>query len=393
MSRQDLRSDNRSFDEQGAFLDLAGAGRRFPWAGSRSMPMRSTRFCGSRTTPFSAATSAAPTRPPWCRVGAPCASSAPDSASRGDSARCAPERRASGRGAPTSTSRESTSGSPDAGDRRVEFTGDGVGVPGRRCAATSMPGRTELSRWGSEPVTCRRSRSKASSVSRSRSATAWAGSRPSAKPDGRAASRRAPRSVRRSPWSAGVGGTDQPRMARLRRAKRAGIPVERRRSIPRRPRSVDTAVRPGPRTAGGRRRIRGTGSSASDSDGASDRRSLDVGALRRASTATDHPDVVRRPLDRLGPHRLLAKSPTERLCYTDGKVAIAITTIGAAPARREGRKPRCRGPVAASPGGPRLASTASGTSCESGGTGRRAGLRIQWGNSWGFKSPLSHVIR
>jgi hypothetical protein len=29
-------------------------------------------------------------------------------------------------------------------------------------------------------------------------------------------------------------------------------------------------------------------------------------------------------------------------------------------------------------------------SCESGGTGRRAGLRIQWGNLWGFKSPLSH---
>src|SRR4030042_6522725 len=28
--------------------------------------------------------------------------------------------------------------------------------------------------------------------------------------------------------------------------------------------------------------------------------------------------------------------------------------------------------------------------CESGGTGRRAGLRIQWGNLWGFKSPPSH---
>src|SRR5216117_1064191 len=29
--------------------------------------------------------------------------------------------------------------------------------------------------------------------------------------------------------------------------------------------------------------------------------------------------------------------------------------------------------------------------CESGGTGRRAGLRIQWGNSWGFESPLSQT--
>jgi hypothetical protein len=28
--------------------------------------------------------------------------------------------------------------------------------------------------------------------------------------------------------------------------------------------------------------------------------------------------------------------------------------------------------------------------CESGGIGRRAGLRIQWGNLWGFESPLSH---
>ena len=27
----------------------------------------------------------------------------------------------------------------------------------------------------------------------------------------------------------------------------------------------------------------------------------------------------------------------------------------------------------------------------SGGTGRRAGLRIQWGNPWGFESPLSHL--
>src|SRR5688500_12237765 len=29
----------------------------------------------------------------------------------------------------------------------------------------------------------------------------------------------------------------------------------------------------------------------------------------------------------------------------------------------------------------------------SGGTGRRAGLRIQWGNPWGFESPLSHSSR
>ena len=28
--------------------------------------------------------------------------------------------------------------------------------------------------------------------------------------------------------------------------------------------------------------------------------------------------------------------------------------------------------------------------CGSGGTGRRAGFRIQWGNPWGFESPLSH---
>ena len=28
--------------------------------------------------------------------------------------------------------------------------------------------------------------------------------------------------------------------------------------------------------------------------------------------------------------------------------------------------------------------------CGSGGIGRRAGLRIQWGNPWGFESPLSH---
>ena len=27
----------------------------------------------------------------------------------------------------------------------------------------------------------------------------------------------------------------------------------------------------------------------------------------------------------------------------------------------------------------------------SGGIGRRAGLRIQWSNPWGFESPLSHV--
>src|SRR5207302_719693 len=27
---------------------------------------------------------------------------------------------------------------------------------------------------------------------------------------------------------------------------------------------------------------------------------------------------------------------------------------------------------------------------ESGGTGRRAGLRIPWGNPWGFDPPLSH---
>ncbi len=29
---------------------------------------------------------------------------------------------------------------------------------------------------------------------------------------------------------------------------------------------------------------------------------------------------------------------------------------------------------------------------ESGGTGRRAGFRIQWGNLWGFESPLSHSV-
>ena len=28
--------------------------------------------------------------------------------------------------------------------------------------------------------------------------------------------------------------------------------------------------------------------------------------------------------------------------------------------------------------------------CESGGTGRRAGFRCQWGNPWEFDSPLSH---
>ena len=31
--------------------------------------------------------------------------------------------------------------------------------------------------------------------------------------------------------------------------------------------------------------------------------------------------------------------------------------------------------------------------CESGGTGRRAGFRFQWGNPWGFESPLSHHSR
>ena len=30
--------------------------------------------------------------------------------------------------------------------------------------------------------------------------------------------------------------------------------------------------------------------------------------------------------------------------------------------------------------------------CESGGIGRRAGFRIQWGNPWEFESPLSHHI-
>src|SRR5581483_4388960 len=30
---------------------------------------------------------------------------------------------------------------------------------------------------------------------------------------------------------------------------------------------------------------------------------------------------------------------------------------------------------------------------ESGGTGRRAGLRIRWGNPWGFDSPLSHSLQ
>ena len=30
---------------------------------------------------------------------------------------------------------------------------------------------------------------------------------------------------------------------------------------------------------------------------------------------------------------------------------------------------------------------------ESGGIGRRAGLRIQWGNPWEFESPLSHHLR
>jgi hypothetical protein len=30
------------------------------------------------------------------------------------------------------------------------------------------------------------------------------------------------------------------------------------------------------------------------------------------------------------------------------------------------------------------------TPCESGGIGRRAGFRIQWGNPWEFESPLSH---
>ena len=29
---------------------------------------------------------------------------------------------------------------------------------------------------------------------------------------------------------------------------------------------------------------------------------------------------------------------------------------------------------------------------ESGGIGRRAGFRIQWGNPWGFESPLSHLL-
>ena len=29
---------------------------------------------------------------------------------------------------------------------------------------------------------------------------------------------------------------------------------------------------------------------------------------------------------------------------------------------------------------------------EGGGIGRRAGLRIQWGNPWGFESPLSHHL-
>lgn len=39
------------------------------------------------------------------------------------------------------------------------------------------------------------------------------------------------------------------------------------------------------------------------------------------------------------------------------------------------------------PGVPYLALTRG-----SGGIGRRAGLRIQWGNPWGFESPLSHLI-
>ena len=31
--------------------------------------------------------------------------------------------------------------------------------------------------------------------------------------------------------------------------------------------------------------------------------------------------------------------------------------------------------------------------CESGGIGRRAGFRFQWGNLWEFESPLSHTTR
>src|SRR5262249_24113354 len=47
----------------------------------------------------------------------------------------------------------------------------------------------------------------------------------------------------------------------------------------------------------------------------------------------------------------------------------------------------CRKPKALRPCGDNISPAAS---CESGGTGRRAGLRIRWGNPWGVDAPLSH---
>src|SRR5216683_5716529 len=88
----------------------------------------------------------------------------------------------------------------------------------------------------------------------------------------------------------------------------------------------------------------------------------DLGARRACGTGRDSPDA-RGPDAR----SRQPQSPVE------GRVTIAQTL----------------GKVEQGGSGERVVTyrIASG---ESGGTGRRAGLRIQWGNPWGFNSPLSH---
>ena len=74
-----------------------------------------------------------------------------------------------------------------------------------------------------------------------------------------------------------------------------------------------------------------------------------------------------------------------------------MRTRGVAPAvpadpRDAGRSIRAQTAVENAAARTRIYSRAAGKR-ESGGTGRRAGFRCQWGNPWGFDSPLSHHRR
>ena len=300
MSRQDLRADNRNFDEQGAFFDLGrGVGLRFRPAVA-IVALRVPAGAAARGERLSrAGTIGGPTPPAVMQSQRLAAGAARRTArpARGHSGLARRRRRESGRAAPTSTSDREVSGSPDAGSA-------GSSSPGTGSASRSACGRRgrqrqrrALTHWDRARVTCPRSRSRGSA------------DRP----------RRRRQSGPPSPAerAVGLGGAAYrrvlvtPAFARASPASEAASPQRWYgfgvrggpgrtwsvgRGVPRRARSVDAARSASVRTQEDVCRNRARASSASGSAGDFDTRRLEVGVtapqLERAGQPNSYDDRV-----------------------------------------------------------------------------------------------------